>query len=555
MDLYYGITAYQILIFVLERLEKRNNATLLISNVSTMANSTDLVDNLLKEGLFTKVEIIDDRSLFIKTKNKKETLEKKYEVLINHIEKQLAILKIDLSQYKTINISADHFPLGIYCMKNRVSYNYYEDAAGVFSNEFLLFDAMEFSNPLLFELGKDSGCNGKSSFVGKRLIERNAQESDSFLIEEYDCEDVNIQKQISELSGFDGKKILKLFGIYESVEFSHNTCILFTKHFSNLNMMTLKEQEDLYRVIVDYFADDCNLVIKKHPSDSQGCYKTIFPNSLVLSRLFPSELLPLLSKKKFERGITISSTSIFNMSNNLKNTFVFYDKTEKLYEHIHKYFAVTSILKTLKKYINIVDCYGLNDEFFDNFMKRLNLNINYSVIENINESKLENNIIIVDKLNKESYTEDKEKILQRLDGFGLNDIAIFINSEKDYCFYQLGLEDIFEDLYNIEISFETRETESVFVYTKNIEVSKILKTFNKSKSLNYSKEMVLIKMKERNKMDLFEKMILEGYIISLANKIIRLLGETRNIELDMKNYELMYECLNSHLLLMLNESI
>lgn len=548
LELYYGITAYQILVFILERFNKESDATLLISNVSTMANSTDLISNLLERGIFSRVEIIDDRELFVKTKNKKMSDEESFEVLTNHVDDQLRELEINISDIDSYNIAADHFPLGIYCMRNNIQYNFYEDAAGVYTNDFLLFDAMQFSNPLLYKLGNLSGCNGKSESAICKYLEYSAQSKVPFEVIDKAFYDIDIQKSIRTLSKKNKRILLSIYGLNGNIEIPPDTCMLFTKHFSNLNMMTLREQEELYSLIMDYFSDDLKLVIKKHPSDSQGCYSEMFPEAIILPRLFPSELLQLIINTKIERAITVSSTAIYNMSQSISKSLVFLDKTEKSYKMIHRYFVVNLLVELIGSRFEKLYHYGANQEFLLNFKKISNYKLQYTEIDSISESTMSSSILIFDQLSSENYTEQKSELISKIKSLNDKSIAIFINSEADFIFYEVGNEDILDDICTVEITHNAKK-EQVYIYAKDSNIKELIGTLLVIKELKSSDKKINIHGNvkyEKNEMDI---MLLVGYIKSLLTKFKCDPKTVFNIERNIRNHELMYECLKNQLYL------
>ena len=74
--------------------------------------------------------------------------------------------------------------------------------------------------------------------------------------------------------------------------------------------------------------DEKSTVIKTHPREKTD-YRTAFPKAVILDKPFPFELFSLLNTD-FKRAITIFSTSVMNLGENVQIDFYGTKINEKL---------------------------------------------------------------------------------------------------------------------------------------------------------------------------------------------------------------------------------
>ena len=147
--------------------------------------------------------------------------------------------------------------------------------------------------------------------------------------------DFSSQNKILDVFGLDVEK-LKIIG-------AKNT-ILFTQPFSEDKVISEDEKVDLYKKIIKNY-DKKSLVIKPHPREKTE-YNKIFEDIMILENSFPAELL-LLSKFKFEKVVTISSTAVSVFFN--KSEIDFYGS--EVHPKILKYFGNLDFFMKRNKFI------------------------------------------------------------------------------------------------------------------------------------------------------------------------------------------------------------
>ena len=157
---------------------------------------------------------------------------------------------------------------------------------------------------------------------------------------------VNLKELWSQLDFSSQNKILDVFGLdVEKLKIieAKNT-ILFTQPFSEDKVISEDEKVDLYKKIIKNY-DKRSLVIKPHPREKTE-YNKIFEDIMILENSFPAELL-LLSKFKFEKVVTISSTAVSVFFN--KSEIDFYGS--EVHPKILKYFGNLDFFMKRNKFI------------------------------------------------------------------------------------------------------------------------------------------------------------------------------------------------------------
>ena len=117
----------------------------------------------------------------------------------------------------------------------------------------------------------------------------------------------------------------------------------------NMKRLSIEGQREMYALLVDFFGKG-DLYIKPHPNDFHISYNEIFPTAKMISRKFPSELLPYCFDEKLELGLAACSTSVYGLKDILKDTLRFDIDIENHYKKLISYWCLKNILELCKKY-------------------------------------------------------------------------------------------------------------------------------------------------------------------------------------------------------------
>jgi len=139
---------------------------------------------------------------------------------------------------------------------------------------------------------------------------------------------INMHKIWNGLSENEKNKILEIFNIdLKEINFNNETVLLLTEPFTEEHFTTLKEELSIYSILIEKFKDK-NIIIKPHPRDSKN-YHEIFPDTKIIDKYFPIELLNLIGIEP-HIACSIVSTALLNFKN---SKIYIYDgelKNEKL---------------------------------------------------------------------------------------------------------------------------------------------------------------------------------------------------------------------------------
>ena len=137
MNLYYAVSNYHILCCILHVIRNHKNEKNVLYISKWNPKCLELCESIKKTHIFTYVKIYNEFEY--PSKNKKisnEKIKKDIEYILNNIPSEF---KEDVSNSSQINICGDHYSASVYLVRNKLKYNYFEDACGILSNKERLF--------------------------------------------------------------------------------------------------------------------------------------------------------------------------------------------------------------------------------------------------------------------------------------------------------------------------------------------------------------------------------------------------------------------------------
>ena len=429
MDIYYAVTNYHLLCCLLHKMKYNHNpATILISEY-LLEIKPDIVEKITNTKIFESVIIIDKPTFqesdeFLDNKGLKNRITE----INKKIKEKYAYL---FEKSNELYICCDFDELGIYLINNKIKYNYFEDGCGTFSREHLVLKVVHERKKFIKELG----CLGNNKNVVKRFGSLMAQDKGYNNPKD---QDFSVKDILKKLSNSEINMLLNIYDIKKIKIGSGNFDLLLTMHYNEI--MPQDMQRKIYTYLIDYFKeDDEKLIIKPHPADSIFNYKDIFKDAIELNRYMPSELFPYCIDKKFEKGITCWSTSIYGLGKIIKNIVSFDSRIDKTFLDFDKYYAIVQYLKKIKKsekvYLNLDDSINeiqlikLLEKYFSTYKRYYTFeNTTYNEKINIvydmkNEYEKEKTIIMNPKFNSShflSITKNYTDKSSALEFVGLN---------------------------------------------------------------------------------------------------------------------------------------
>lgn len=526
MILYHAITNYHILCCILHKIIYNNDKECILYISSINKDKQKLTENIKKTNIFKNVEIYKEYNFGKIQKNK--NFSSIINEISNHTKKNINIKLNDIEEF---NICGDQYSLGLYLIYNKKKYNYFEEACGILSKSEIVKNNVKNISQKQYEITKLLKAYGESDFVKTRYGDLSQQKEDYHNEKDKDFSIKNILKQMPKK---DIKRIINIFQGEKYLNINDNTDLLLTQHFINMGFMKYNEQKNLYTLLVDYFSKTNNLVIKPHPSDIHGLYKEWFPNSIIINRTMPSELLPYCFDVSVERGITASSTAILGLEN-VKESICFNDDIEKLYPNINRYYIVLKILLKILNKDEEVYLMGCYKDFFINLAKSKKIKLPEMIeLEQILYGKKQDKrkIFIVDNLNLLSKTPraDFSKFQHKLKK---DDIVIYINSNNKAYFYS---ENHFSKIKNIvpitinkkalrdDVEERLLEEELLYFYSSNDSVREVITNMKETIKLENTGIELEVNQKER-----IEIKTLEGILKATEERLLEEIKKNKKL--------------------------
>lgn len=540
MILYYALTKYHILSVLLhkEKYSKSEGATLILSEKT---EDVDELTNRIKElKIFSEVLIMNDR---IMDQNNSRYVLLDKDTRINEIIQDIKkIIPVRLSKFEKIIIAADHFPLGMYLSANKIHYSLFEDGCGQASrSDEVIENVIKKVNIVQYETIKELNLFGKNEYVDIIYANCNAQ------IEGWTnnkAREFSVAELLKQMSDEYISKIKHVFNITDQAIDAEGRIFFLPQHNVNMGIFTNEQQKNLSSLLIDYFSENEGVCIKPHPNDIQTDYSKVFNDSTILSRKFPSELLPLIIKNKFKLGITAWSTSIKQMNEILEDSICFTSQIDYTYEQMHRYYAITLLLNCISSNNYTIYGFGINKFQLENLNNRAfafkNSPICIKEITHIQDYNYDKNkkILIFNDIDLVEGLEI-EGVNNILENIGDADLAVFINWKQDFIFYNGRNKKVFNNMSFISIAKEkidnkditvSLEEEGIWMYSLSKQIKEEIIDLNCKKSLNNTGINIYVYNKD------VDKSIQNGILKATERRLAEEIENVRRLE--MENEEL-----------------
>lgn len=306
MVLYHAISSYQLLEVMLHRYiyHKKEKAVLILPDFIT--EKYPQYHNLVKKKFFEEVY------LFPYTKIP-HTNEKEIFLLADAAYREL--VPWDLKQFQKIYVAGAHFYFSLLLIYKKISFEFFEDAAGILSCPEILLEIINKKYPIQGAIAQKYGLiTGDHPCICSVIYKKTAQKRK---ILQKVLLDFSVEDELENIPHLQRRRFRHFF-IKKRFWTSANLIFL-TQHFSNMGIMEEEEQKELYKYLYETHLKKFRLIIKKHPDDKTD-YSKIFPKAQIIQEVFPSEFLPYVFWRKPKMVCSLSSTSM----ENLRRHFSFY---------------------------------------------------------------------------------------------------------------------------------------------------------------------------------------------------------------------------------------
>lgn len=436
MDLYYALTLYHVLCCLVHKMTCNKNPAVLVLSSETVGKYM-LKENLEKTDVFAGVLLMEDDRIRRSALKEIDTDRGKFEGTLADSYERFSC--VEPGKYENRYLCADHYPTGLYCRVRSIPYYYFEDGNGQQSRKEETIEGIGKNNAVQYQLIRHYGLFGDNECVLGRLVDLAAQRegySDKKAV------DFSVVRQLKKLNRRQTKRVCSVFGYAASPIDGSGGVLYLPQHNVNLGIFTTEEQLGQSGLLLDYFAGDRKVYIKRHPNDCFTDYSLI-KGAQIIEGNFPVELMALSVGKNFRRGITAWSTSIHSLSEIIDEKICFSVRIDEDYRAVHSYYAALKMLRESGREIEKALCFGVNIELLHNLIKfcddfdfpgevRL---IPVGTLKELEAWEHEKNCIsVVDDVSvlREEEKDGFRRFWLKERGGGL---TVFINTENDAVFY------------------------------------------------------------------------------------------------------------------------
>lgn len=385
----------------------------------------------------------------------------------------------DISAFNQIYIWGIHFYFSLGLIEKGISFTGAEEAAGAFSKQEICRDAIK-TNAFHYNLAEKNGLLDYSNKYINKIICNFSVQRKEMLESEPRLINFSVVDELLLLTSSMQQKILMLFRAPSNIAFTGHQTLLLTQHFMNLDLLTYEEQQEIYLTFADYFLDNTNLIIKPHPSDYMD-YNNIFPDCRMLNSSFPIELLPVLCNCEEITLATIYSTGIDNVKNYFKETLSLNMTYRNIYKYTPAFWLSFKIIQSVSEHLSVIGMIGADILLLRTLIwKKCNCEIDLPEIRATDRELPE--WIIVDDLEKSFF--DRSSFQEFLNETQKNNY-IFINSRRDYCYYDYSNKDICQNIVPVRYHNLNRDDE-ILILCRDYRTLERIRNFSMNETLNYS---------------------------------------------------------------------
>lgn len=397
---------------------------------------------------------------------------------------------IDLSSVDKIYTMFDTFnAFAAYCLLNNIPLIFVDVFGMLNKNRYRLNgEHWKYYDALLENLGAlGYDCKAKNCSI---LIKDSS-------ISSLERNKINFAYLQNSLSLAEKEKVLELYGFNQN---KANTELCNLLVFSSGWILTDKKisREEyfyFYQLLCDFFCGfGEKILLKPHPNMTftQEEANNYFDNSLVLPNYFPSEFIPFIKNLQIKQILATSSSGIPNGIYGCRS-FIAFEIFYEISVFKRLYFAL-QLERFLQPIYNKYYHYGLHNKFVwgmqDNVFSKSNLRSEWASLKDFEP----NSVTIIDNYlwNGEKY---RDVLIDSLRNLNNNAVIIFLDSKdaQNYIFdeYKEGL------AYVKTINFvgdsqkirSDNQIEKIHVFCKDINIYKLLSTFNYREYMPYSKTL------------------------------------------------------------------
>mgnify|MGYP001109705973 CR=1 FL=1 len=514
MILYSVVTTYQLLNVIVHKMKININKSAMLMVSEWILEKHPNIQELNK--IFDKVIVFDAsvrfRNGILQNQN-------------NYYEKLFRSIDLDIFKFEEIHVGGANYSFGIFLVMNNIPFIFWEEAAGILSKPEVLEEIeSRFSKEKVLLIKRLGLYDGTNKVIKHRVCNLAAQEKSELA----NVEDFNVVNALNNLSDFQKRIILNFFKV-EQIIIDKNSVLILTQHFANLKILSFEDQILIYQLFVDYFFPNEKIIFKPHPDDLMY-YSILFPKSKVIRERFPSEIMPVIFNESPKIVATISSKAINNIRN-IYNTFELNEQFEKDFYFLHRYYLSLRIANELK--CSSVKMFGCNNVLIERLTHFVIKDNEVDLIP-VSDFGTEKGLFIIDK------AFNREEIIHFVENTDEDTVVIFINSQENYCFYDINHKDLWEYIIpkNIikkcikeEEFYSSLEEETVYVYSKNRRYRNMIQELEFNKKLENTGLEISVKSLTAEQLRI---KVLEGILKATEERLLYYINLVKEFESNSK---------------------
>lgn len=454
-------------------------------------------------------------------------------LLCEQIENEfLKAVGVNLTEIEKFYIAGIHTYLQVAMVMKEISFEMFEDGSGALSRPWILADIHKKDNVDRYNIINEFGLyNHDLDIITRKWCDFSAQTEDFY---DPKAVDFNVVENFTKLPNIIQNSILDFFGISKKIPIRDADILLLTQQFSNLGQLSFEEHVQIYQHLFDYYdISETNVVIKTHPDDIMY-YRYLFPNTQIVDKKFPSELLPFAFEKVPETIATISSTGVNLIKHRFKQRLIFNDLYENSFKYDYLYYTLVQIFKLLD--ITTVNTYSVNDVQLMNLYNRHNMEGNSDLCLSSEKEKF----VVIDDINRNDLILP---ILRKRYSEKDFEVLFFLNSRNSYMYLDSSLMESFTtNIAEIHISnnggddnYQINERHYIWIFTNNMKIKERINNYRMRKKLSNTGNLLEAKILAGHEKEI---KMLRGRLTATEERLKRYLLENSNE--DSKNNETSY---------------
>lgn len=480
MNLYFVKNTYQLLECIIHKLnETPDESAVLLINTGHVNNYPNFLD--LKVFGFEKIIIYSTQNITSKETTSQEQL---VDDIIEYYDNLLSGNNCSIYDFSNIYVFAA-LRFSIYLIEKKCSYTMFEDTPGSAATlECVLWHENTDHVNKRGLAQKYKLLDASNQYIKCFYYNKSKGELPLSTAVEYD-----ISSKLRDMPKEALNDILHFFGesLYEGNDSTGNLIIF--RHCYPYDENFRKNQNNLLKVVADWFTVDGDIVVKSHSLDD--CTYQDNANVRWIKRNLPGELLPFVLGKKINKVISIASSSHTTIDNNAFQTQYLSRDIANMAHIIPKQVIVMNLLSksgiSPHNFAILGECAETTKNIIAHYFED-DFNLTCGNL-NIKDS----NIVFIDEfVCGENNTNYETKIRNFLSNCDDNIITVFFNPDNSIETFKVIDYQNPSALISYSISYETIDTheivekESFHIWCKDASLNEKLSQFVYARVLPYS---------------------------------------------------------------------